>query len=456
MTQNKKPEPEGAPDAPRSANVFDRFNDGLSENPKKYATWTVAIFVAILGSIVAVQYFRDSGAEEQDAAYRAVLRAGGTWSEAQSAGVEIDASRTSGEILAALGDVRDEAQGTEYAPYYYWLLSRAAFRAAEEENDAEKKLGLFRQAQAACETLISDYADTPWVKTPWKSSGNPEVVEPSLVHRRLVYCKAQSEFIEANRGDLASDMVPDEGVSITLTLKDANDAEAEPKVLKIEVFSEAAPYAVARLKANIDSGYWKGRHVYGLQENDENTPTNDGVLLGSPMSQSPWAWEQHGGEDDWVQCTLPLEPNRLNPDRGTVAFELHRDKAAISGASPTNLVIHTSDHARPRDGQGRVVFGKVAEESEETLAWLENLACDNEKRLSTPPSAGANYAPKLTLVISGVSIEGAPKTAPHTPLDLSHWKDPEQPEKTEGDKTDDGDKADDGKKADGGDKKQDK
>ena len=431
MTRNKKPESDGAPDAPRSPNVFDRFNDGLSENPKKYAIWTVVIFVAVLGSIVGIQYLRESGGNEQDAAYKAVLQAGGTWWEMQFAGVEIDGSRTSQEVLAALGDVEEEVEGTDYAPYYYWLVSQAAFQAAEEEDEAGKKLAFFGQARGACEILISRYAATPWVATPWRSSADPRVIEPSLVRRRLAYCIAQTAFIEDHRGGLGDGLVPDEGVTVTLALKDANDAGAEPKILKIMVFSEAAPYAVAQLKANIDKSYWKGRHVYGLQENDENTATIDGVLLGSPMSQSPWAWEQHGGEEDWVQCTLPIEPNRLKPDRGTVAFELHRDKALVAGASPTNLVIHTSDQPQRRVGEGRVVFGKIADESEETLTWLENLAPDKDKRLNTPGEAGASYAPKLTLVIADIAIEGDPKVAPTAPLDLSHWKDPEQPEKPE-------------------------
>lgn len=428
MTQNTKPAPDGGSEAPRSSNVFDRFNEGLSENPRKYALWTVALFAVVLVAIFGTNYFRQSSAEEEDAAYVAVLRAGGSWSESIYSGVQIDTSRTSAEMLAALGDIESEVQETPYAPYYYWLVSRAAYRAAEEEDDAAEKLALFIRARDACETLTSVYSDTPWVKTPWKSSANPQTVHPSLVVRRKSYCDAQIKFLEENKDKVKAEPVADEGVTVTLTLKDANDPAAEEKILKIQVFSEAAPYAVAQLKANIDSGYWKGRHVYGLQENDDNTASIDAVLLGSALSLSPWGWEKHGGEEDWVQCTLPMEPNRLNPDRGTVAFELHRDQASIAGASPTKLVIHTSDHARPRAGQGRVVFGKVVD-SDDALTWLENREPVKDKRLSTPPSAGVNYAPTRTLVISNFEFEGTPKVAPPAPLDLSHWKDPEQPEK---------------------------
>jgi hypothetical protein len=337
--------------------------------------WTLAICGVFLGGLFGVRFFMDRGAEADDAEFVKILKAGGGAWENSISSVEIDTLRTPEEVLAALSDIEGEVQDSKFAPFYYWLVSTAAYNAAEGENeDFDLKLAHYARCRDACVTLSTDHADTPWVKIPWRSSSDPKKPNEALVQRRQDYCESQIQFIEEHKGEVGGTMVPDDGVVATLTLRDANDQESPPRAVPIKIYSSAAPIAVAQLKSNIESGFWKGRHVFGLAEADDNDAEIDAVMLGSPLSKSPWAWEEHGRQDDTVGCTLPLELNRLSPKRGTVAFDLRWVNNSVAGASPTNLVIHTADRERLQPGGERVVFGMI--DDEEALAWLEALAYD--------------------------------------------------------------------------------
>ncbi len=421
-----------APESPSAhdSNILDRINDGLTENPRKLALWTLAICGAFTVGFFGFRYLQDSSSGEQNALFISLIEAGGTPTDAYFAGLEIDGTRTAEDRLAALADLEGEMKDTEYAAFYYWLVTGAALEAADgESEDVERKLSHYVACREACQTILSDYSETPWTKIPWRSSPDPDTPNPSLVQRRLDYSQTQIGFIEANKGGMPAAPTPDdpEKVYATLTLRDVNDPESEPRAIRISVYSTAAPIAVAQLKANADRGFWKGRHVFGLVERDENTSEIDAVMLGSALSKSPWAWDKHGGPEDTVGCTLPLEPSRLAPERGTVAFDLRRDNESVAGASPTDLVIHTTDDRRPAVGMERVIFGKI--ENEDDLDWLSELEYDKQKQLSLPRTAGLAYAPKKTVVIEDFTFQGTPQQTPDSMPDLGHWKEPEQPEK---------------------------
>lgn len=420
--------PDAPEEGPKGSNVFDRLNEGLTANPKKAATLVVAIVVVGLIIKFGYQYFTEKSASDQDRQYVEILAAGGTWAENLWGGVSIDTQRDAKARLEALRDVSTEAREGEYGAYYWWLTSKAAWEAAEAEEDPDEKIRLFTECRDACNQLETKHPDSVWMKVPWKSSQTEEI-HPSLVVRRRAYCEAQIKFIEEHKAGVGGTAEADPGVEASLTLTDEND----PKVthtFKIRTFSEAAPYAVEQFLQNLREKKWDGTHIYAIHENDPNTATIDAVSLGSPLSRSPWATDLHGQDKDWVGFTLPIEPNRQEPKRGTIAFELHRDNGQVSGVSPTNLVIHLSDHPKPAaSNQARVVFAEIVDDEagKAAMTWLENLAFDDTKPVG--PQQGASvYAPKLTIRVTGGEPKGTPKVAPSMPL-LKEWIDPEQPEK---------------------------
>ncbi|MAG57895.1 MAG: hypothetical protein CMJ83_16545 [Planctomycetes bacterium] len=409
---------------------FDKWMDDVRDNPVKWMVKVVILVAVVCGGFFAWNYFTEKSEQDRQDQWDKITRT-------------FDAS-TSVERYAVLTEVviPDDA---DIAPYYWFLRSKTAYDAAFESEKIDDKIAFLKSCNDDCATLINNYKTSAWVSLPWKSSrGRPEPA-PSLARRIQKQAQAQYDWLVKHRTAAPPELTHDKSVLATLNLKDVEDKNAKTYTLKIRVYSAAAPYAVDNFLEVIRRGWWKGKHVYGAQEDDPNTTSVDAVLLGSAFSKLADRSDVHGTEDDWVGWTLPIENSSLTAKSGMVAFDLRREANAIAGGAPAKLVIYTSDDVL--NSTDRIIFGEV-EDSSEAMDWLKNIGFDNLKTVNTG-APGTNVHPlKLKIGIADITVEGAPDSPPATPLPHT-WTDPKDPDPLPK-KDDEGEGKEDGAKKEGG------